>query len=48
MPEIPCPTCGGTGQQSLPHAAFDSRGNPIIEHVITTCQTCHGNGKVQV
>lgn len=47
MAELPCPTCSGSGQQSVPHAAFDSRGNPIIEHVITTCMTCMGNGRVQ-
>lgn len=48
MAALPCPTCGGSGQQSMPHAAFDSKGNPIIEIVITTCNTCHGNGKVEV
>jgi DnaJ-class molecular chaperone len=48
MPEIPCPTCQGSGQFSYPHAAYDGHGNPIIEHVIETCDTCKGNGKVQV
>lgn len=48
MSEVPCPTCGGSGQQSTPHASFGPKGEPIIEHVITTCQTCHGNGRVEV
>lgn len=48
MSELICPTCGGSGQQSVPHAAFDSQGRQIIEHVITTCETCRGNGKVNV
>ncbi len=44
--EIDCITCGGSGQQSLPTPAMDQHDEPTIIHIISTCQTCSGNGKV--
>ena len=48
MPELACPSCGGSGQQSIPQPMVDDKGRPYIQTVITTCHTCKGNGKVQV
>lgn len=46
MADMPCLACMGSGQVEYPHAAYDGRGEPIIEHIIQTCIVCSGNGRV--